>query len=335
MANAKQVAVLLAGALLWAGLCQVGSQVPWVGECQAGAPRDHPAAGDNRVFARAEVLPSGETVEIRSQVEQPTAILYVVPSGQTVKKGDLLVELDASALIDKRIQQVVQVQKAEGEMILAKESQAWDSQAAQGRIVVAEKALRLAQGQLKAFTEGEYPNQLAFAEGATKIAAEKRMIAQERVERLMAAFKAQAQQDQAMKDSVQAAQLALQEASLQLQAAENSLSMLKSFGHDNKTAEFELAVAQREFDLARAKDALSAAKARGGAMVSLAEMQFRMEADRLAKMDDQIVKSKIYAPRDGIVAHPSNTDEAPIKAGTVVRDRQVLIRLLPSTPPKQ
>ena len=107
--------MLAVGALLWVGLCETDPQAPWAGERQAGAPRDHPAAGGNRVFARAEVLPSGQTVEIRSQVEQPAAILYAVPPGQTVKKGDLLVELDASALIDKRIQQVVQVRKAETE----------------------------------------------------------------------------------------------------------------------------------------------------------------------------------------------------------------------------
>ncbi len=160
-------------------------QAPSVGERQAGAPRDHPAAGGNRVFARAEVLPSGEAEEIRSQVEQPTAILYVVPSGQTVKKGDLLVELDASALTDKRIQQVIQVRKAETEMDPARENQSWEARAAEGQIVVAEKALRLAQSQLKAFTEGEYPRQLALAEGAANIAKERQMMARERAERLI------------------------------------------------------------------------------------------------------------------------------------------------------
>jgi HlyD family secretion protein len=321
MANAKQVAMLLVGALSCVGLSL------------AGVPRDHPAAGDNRVYARAEVLPSGEAVEIRSQVEQPATIVYVIPPGQTVEKGDVLVELDVSALMDKRIQQVVQVRKAETEMILARETRAWDSQAAQGQIVVGEKALRLAQSQLKAYTEGEYPRQLALAEGAVKIAKEKRTMTEDRVDRLVAAVKTQ--QDQAVKDSLQEAQIAEQEASMQLYATTSSLSLLKSFVHDTKVAELELAVAQREFDLARAKDALTAAKARGAALLSLAEMQYHHEADRLAKMDDQIAKSKVYAPRDGIVVYPSDTDEPPIKAGTVVRDQQVLLRLLPSTQPKR
>jgi HlyD family secretion protein len=310
--------MLLAGALLW------------VGFCQAGAPRDHPAARGNRVFARGEVSPSGDGVEIRGQMEQPTAILYAAPSGQAVKKGDLLVELNASALIDRRIQQVIQVRRAEAEMILAKETQAWDTHAAQGQTVVAEKALRLAQNQLKAFTEGEYPRQLALAEGTAKIAKEKCTITEERVVRLQAAY--EAQKDQGARDALQEAQIAEREASMQSYAADSALALLKSFVHDNKVAELELAIAQRQFDLARAQDALSAAKARGGVTVSLAEMQYQREADRLAKLDDQIVKSKISAPRDGTVAYPNNTDEPPLKAGTVVRNRQVLVRLLPVTP---
>jgi HlyD family secretion protein len=318
MANSKQAPMLLVGALSCVGLSL------------AGATRDHPAAGDNRVFARAEVLASGEAVEIRSQVEQPTAILYAVPPGQAVKRGDLLVELDASALIDKRIPQVVQVQKAEGEMILAKESQAWDSQAAQGRIVLAEKALRLAQGHLKAYTEGEYPNQLALADGAAKIAEERQIMAQERAERVIAAFKAQP--DETRRAPFQEAQLALQEASMQLKAAENALAMLKSFVHDNKVAELELVVAQKEFELTLAKNELARANTTGRVALSWAEMSLRREADRLAKMDDQIAKSKVYAPRDGVVAYPNDTGEPPIKAGTIVRDRQVLVRLLPIVP---
>jgi len=324
MANPRRIGLLLAGALLWVGLCQVGSQIPRAGARQA--------TGENPASWRAEVLPSGEAAEIRSQVEQPTAILHVVPSGQTIQKGDLLVELDASALIDKRVQQVVQVHKAEGEMILARQTQEWETRAAQGQTVVAEKALRLAQSQLKAFTEGEYPRQLALAEGAAKIAKEKRTIAEVRMERRKATF--ETQRDQDARDALQEAQVAASEASVQSYVADIELAFLKSFVHDNKVAELELAIAQREYDLARANDAISAAKTRGGVTVSLAETQYHRESDRLAKLDDQIVKSKIYAPRDGIVAYPNDANEPPIKAGAVVRDRQVLVRLLPVTRPK-
>jgi HlyD family secretion protein len=265
-------------------------------------------------------------------MEGPAPILYAVPAGQAVQKGDLLIELDASALIDKRIQQVVQVRKAEGDMILAKETQEWETRAAQGQVVLAERALRIAQSQLKAYTEGEYHRQLALAEGAAQVTKVKRSMTEERATQLRTSF--ETQKDQAVRAALQEAQVAFQEASLQATAAEGALALLTSFAHDNKVAELELIVAQKEFELARAKDNLSRATTTSRVALSWTEMSRVREADRLAKMDDQIVKSKIYAPRDGIVAYPNDTGEPPIKAGTVVRERQVLVRLLPVTPSK-
>ena len=156
------------------------------------------------------------------------------------------------------------------------------------------------------------------------------MIAEVRVARLQATIKPDDTPGTATMTAFQEAQMALQEASMQSGAAENALTMLKTFGHDNKVAELELSVAQREFDLARAEDALSAATARGGALLQLAEITHHLEADRLAKLDDQIVKGKIYAPQDGIVAHPDDAGEAVLRPGTVIRPGQALVRLLPA-----
>ena len=267
-------------------------------------------------------------------VEQPTAILSVVPAGQTVKKGDLLVELDIAALIDKRIQQVVQVRKAEGGMIRARQTLEWETRAAQGQMMLAERALRLAQSQLKAYTDGEYPRQLTLAQGAVDLAKMRFRLASERMTRVRAGL--ETPKDQATPATLveMEAMLALEDARLQSQAAESSLSLLTSFVHDNKVAELELTIAGKEFDLARARDASSAATTQGEANSSLAEMEYQVEKDRLAKLDDEIVKSKIYAPRDGVIAYPDDPGAPPIRVGAVVRDRQVLICLLPATQSK-
>jgi HlyD family secretion protein len=327
MAGSKRVAVLLVGILLvWTGLCQIGVQAPL-----AGSPRVYPGAGDDSAW-RAEIPARDEVQEICSQVGQPMTILFVAPSGKAVKKGDLLVELDASPLMDKRIQQILDTNKAESEMILAKDSQEMDQRAATGQIELAEKALRLARSQLKAFTEGEYPHQLALAEGAAAIAKQKQLMMEWRVTQLRADVKTGA--DPAQETALQEAEIAWREAQMQTVEAEGSLAILKSSFHDNKVAEFELAVAQREFDLARAKDALSSAMLRGKQTVSFAEMSYTTESHRLAKLDDQIGRSKIHAPRDGTVMYPSDADEGATKPGATVCDRQVLLRLLPVTPAK-
>ncbi|MCD8534451.1 MAG: biotin/lipoyl-binding protein [Verrucomicrobia bacterium] len=45
-----------------------------------------------------------ETI-LRSEVDGTARVIYIIPEGSTVKKGDLLVELDASELIDRINQQ--------------------------------------------------------------------------------------------------------------------------------------------------------------------------------------------------------------------------------------
>jgi len=318
MNRSKRVAVLLVGVFLaWVGLCQIGVRVPCAGERQV------PVTGSPVVRETRPTPPVG-SADVRSEVGQSMAILSMVPVGQSVRKGDLLVEFDDSALVDRRIQQVRDVKKAESEMIVATESQNRETHAAAGQVALAEKALRLTQARLKAFLDGEYPQQLALGEGTAALADQKRRMLQERMMRLRAA--ADTQKDEAAITALQEAEIALREAEVQSVLARGSLAMLKGLGRDNKVAELELAVAQKESDLVRARDAVSAAAACGAATLSLAKMNYEMEAERLAKLDDQIGKCRIYAPQDGTVAHP---DDA-----AVVRGRQALLRLLPATPPK-
>ena len=301
MNRSQRVAVAVVGVILvCVGLGQIGAQAPSANEHQ-------------RTSVRA--------VDLRCEVQQPTTILSVVPDGTAVKKGDLLIELDNSPLVDRRIAQVAGVQKAESEMLVARESQDREKRAAAGQLALAEKALRLAQTHLKAFTEGEYPDQLALAEGTAAIASQKRLMAEEHFKELQVSEKGLA---------LQQADIARMEAQLQLRQAENSLVLLKGVGRENKIAELELVVAQREFDLLRAKDAESAATTSGAAALSLAEMTFHMERDRLAKLDDQIVKCRIIAPQDGTVVYLD--DAVALKPSAVVRGGQVLVRLLPAKP---
>lgn len=314
--------VLLAGILLWAGLGLLGPQAPLASERQAAETGNRPA----------KASPPAGSVELRCQAEQPIAILFVVAPGESVKKGDLLVELDSSAFTDKRIQQAFQSSKAQAEMARAARSRQSAQQVGSGQIDLAQKALRLAQGQLKAYAEGEYPNQLALAEFTAALADQKVKMLEDRYARLRHA--AQTQKDEGAIDSLQEADLTLREAQMQLHVAGNSLAMLKGIGHSNKVAELELAVAQKEFELARVKTAIADANMQADMAFSLAEMSRTMESSRLAKLDDQITKCKIYAPQDGTIDQPRDADEAAVKPGAVVRERQVLIHLLPVAQPK-
>ena len=95
-------------------------------------------------------LESQKTEEIICEVENfggdrsgmtGTQILFIVPNGSSVKKGDLLVELDSAPLQERLDSQFLSLQRAEAEKIQANSK--YDNQVTQNETNVAEAELKL------------------------------------------------------------------------------------------------------------------------------------------------------------------------------------------------
>src|SRR5690606_6599344 len=54
-------------------------------------------------------IKSREQVVVKNEVEGRVTILSLIPEGTQVKKGQLLIELDASKLVDQQVDQQIQV----------------------------------------------------------------------------------------------------------------------------------------------------------------------------------------------------------------------------------
>ncbi|MDT8379749.1 MAG: efflux transporter periplasmic adaptor subunit, partial [Desulfotignum sp.] len=105
-----------------------------------------------------DVIESGtikarEQLIIKNEVEGKTSILYLIPEGTQVKKGDLLVELDASTLMDAKIDQEIKVQNAEAAFVNATESLAVVENQARSDLDLAELTLEFARQDLKKYTD--------------------------------------------------------------------------------------------------------------------------------------------------------------------------------------
>jgi multidrug efflux pump subunit AcrA (membrane-fusion protein) len=128
------------------------------------------------------------------------------------------------------------------------------------------------------------------------------------------------------------ARIALLEAKMYAQTAQNKLRFLQSYLREQRVAELELTIARKESELARAQDAAGDAADRGRAAIAVGETNLRMTSDRLAHLEDQIATCKMYAPRDGTVVLPMDTPhnrpgEAGIKAGDTVGNHQTILRV--------
>lgn len=281
------------------------------------------------------VLESGtikarEQVIITNQLEGRTSIIYLVPEGTRVKKGDLLVELDASSMQDQRIDQDIRVQNAEAAYINAKENMAIVENQAQSDVEVAELTLEFAKLDLKKYMEGEYPNQLEKAESDIQLAEEDLARAQDKVE-----WSRKLHEEKYLSNTeLQADELAYSRANVNLQVAQRDRELLETYTHPRQITQLESDVRQAEMALERTEAKARANVVQAKADLVAREQEYNRQKDRLDKLDDQISKAKIYAPADGMVIYATSArrggwrdNREPLDEGVEVFERQELIYL--------
>ena len=277
-------------------------------------------------------LKAREQVIIKSQVEGETTILSLVPEGELVKKGDLLVELDASKLQDDKIEQDIKVLNAEAAFIRAREDLAVVENQAASDKAKALLDLEFANLDLKKYTdpnEGEYNNQLTEAQIRITLADEESSLAKNKLEWSEKLFK----EKYISKTELQKDQLAANKAKLDLDLAKSDLSLLKNFTYKRQLAQLKSDVEQAQMALERTERKATADVIQAKADLRAKESEFEQQEGKLKKLEEQIEKTKIYAPADGLVIYATSArgswrgNDEPLDEGQEVRERQELIYL--------
>jgi HlyD family secretion protein len=284
------------------------------------------------------VLESGtikarDQIIIKNEVEGRTSIITLIPEGTLVKQGDLLVELDASSLEDAKIDQEIRVQNAEAAYINANENLAVTKNQAESDIDKAKLTVEFAEQDLKQYKEGKYPNELAAAQNRITLAQEELTRAQETLkwsEKLYA-------EKYISQTELQADQLAERRKSLDLELAKNDLELLQNFTYQRNIAQLESDLNQAKMALERITRKAKADIVQAEADLKARNAEYNRQKAKLAKIEDQIKKTKIYAPAEGLVIYATSARSGgwrqtaePLDEGQEVRERQELI-YLPTT----
>ena len=273
---------------------------------------------------------------IRNNLEGRATIISIIPEGTRVKEDDLLVELDVSTLVDNRVDQVIKVKNAEAAWINARESLTIMRSQGQSDVDLARLKLEFAKQDLEKYTGkgGEYDNNRASALGKIKLNAEEKTKAEDYLTWSQKLF----DEKYLSKTQLQADQLALQRADLNLQVASNDANLLEKYTKNRQVTQLTSDVNQTAMALERTE-----AKARGNIAQANAELaardqEYQRQQDKLAKIDDQITKGKIFAPTEGMVVYATSSrgggfrdDRRPLADGVEVFERQELIYLPRST----
>ncbi len=270
-----------------------------------------------------------EQVILASELEGRNRILSLIPEGTLVEEGDLLVELDASGLVDRRVDLDIGVQNAEAAFIRSRENLEVVRNQAQSDVENAELALQFANEDYSQYKEGEYPNRVKELEARITMAREELQRAREKLE-----WSEVLLQEQYLAESeVQADALAVRRAELDVELAENNLGFLQDFEYQRKITQLESDKSQASMALERTQRRARADVIQAEAELRARESEFIQNEDRLKRLNEQIERARIVAPREGLVIYATSTrfrwrgNVEPLAEGQEVNERQELIHL--------
>jgi len=287
------------------------------------------------------VLESGtispqEQITLRNEVEGRTSIVRLVPDGSLVKEGDLLVELDASTLKDRIIDQDIAVKRAEASYIGATESLAVTENQAKSDIDRAELDLKFARQDLQQYVDGLYPKDVNEMKAKIRLAEEDL----KRAEDVNDWSKRLYEEKYLSETEYLADKLSVQRRKLERDVTNSNLDLLENFTYQRQIDQLTSDVNQAEMALERIMRKASADVIKAKADLEAMELEYNRQKDKLQKTEDQLAKTTIYAPQDGMVVYATSSGGGrrgpfdrrdPMDIGVEVSERQDLINLPTAT----
>jgi HlyD family secretion protein len=282
------------------------------------------------------VLESGtiqpqEQITLRNEVEGRTTIVRLVPDGSMVKKGDLLVELDASTLKDKIIDQDILVQKAQASYVDANENLAVIKNQAKSDIELSQLTLKFAKQDLKQYLDGIYPKDVNEQNARIRLAEEDL----KRAEDVNDWSKKLYEEKYLSETEYLADKLSVQRRKLERDVAVSDLDLLENFTYQRQIDQYTSDVNQAEMALERTERKASANVVQAEADLRAKELEYNRQKEKMKKIEDQLAKTQIYAPQDGMVVYATSGGgrrgpfdrRDPMDIGVEVTERQDLINL--------
>jgi len=271
-----------------------------------------------------------EQIILKSEVEGKTSIIYLIEEGMNVKKGDLLVELDASTLLDDEIDEEIKTLNAEAAFISARENLAVVQNQAKSDVDIAKLTLTFAKQDLEKYTKGEYLNEKKKADTDITLAKSELTQATETLEWSQKLY----DEKYISQTELEADKLLQKKKELDLELAESNLDLLTKYTYRRNVDQLVSDANQAGMALERTQRKVNADLAQAEATLKAREAEYRQQESKLKKTKEQIVKTKIYAPADGLAIYATSAksrgrpgSQEPLDEGQAVYERQELIYL--------
>ncbi len=266
-------------------------------------------------------------ISIRNEVEGTARIIYIVPEGNYVKKGDLLVELDSAQAQDQVNLQQINLEKARFAVEQARAQLEIQRSATNSDYLAADLKLKLARIDLEKYEQGQ--RMVDTVEASNKVVqAEAQLNVNYDNYRNSTNLAAKGYET---KQKVDGDRLAVLNTANALIVASNTLWMLEKFDVAKQMAKYNADVQQAEQELDRVISQNQRKMAQYGADLIAQQNTLALSEEKLRRDKKNLAASRIEAPQDGLVVYQVSdshfSSESLIEGGAVVRNRQELIKL--------
>ena len=272
-------------------------------------------------------LDSMKNVTMVNRVQGSTTIIEIVPEGTQVKEGDIVCVLDSAKLEDKRISQQINISSAEANLATATSNVQVQKVKNESDLAAATLKLDLAILDLRKYKEGEYLQLENDAKGAVTVA----QLSLTKAEESYDFTKRLAKKGYKTQIEVEADRISVTEAKIKLSSAKEKLRLLQVFTKERTMKELIEKRRDSESDIKRITLSGQASLAQYQATLKSRELNYKVELADMERVEEQIAFCTMRAPQKGEVVYFEQSSrrgsESTIEEGTIVRERQSIIKL--------
>ncbi len=273
-------------------------------------------------------IQSRDKAVIANELEGNNTIIWVIDEGMTVKAGDLLVEFNASDLIEKRKEQEIIVGNVESAVTVTREKLEITKGDCEASQLDSEVELTLAKMEREKYEFGDYPQLRRQSESDMALADEEVKRATEKLEW----SKRLADASFLTRTDLQADQLELTRKQINFDMSETKMAVLTNYTVLQQRATLNSRLRKAERAQVRVAWQNKATLRQVESELRARSREYERATNRLSELDVQIEKSKLFAPTNGIVLYASTVQISrrqwwvkPLAVGGTAVERQELI----------
>ena len=284
------------------------------------------AKGDlNITVTEGGLLKAVDEVVIKNKLDGNSLILSIIPEGNYVKKGDLLVELDPGDTEKQKQNIELDLETSKASLITAENDLLIEQSTIESDQREARQSIDFAQMDLDKFNELEKSQQMRDASSQITTEEESLRLSEETYgwsEKL-------AEKGFETKSQVDRDKLDVKNRKKALESAKSKMQMLERFDMPKMQVELNSKVteAERRYErlIKQGESKLNRAKGR----LAEAQRKLKVNQDQLTEINEQLTHTKLFAPVDGIALYSPRTsrNRPNIEEGVEVRKNRSIISI--------